>query len=92
MAEEATSWVKLRYFVTIFFILFFWLGNSLFILREIICFLVEEFVGFRPFSQFAMRSRIVDGNSELQVMKTAVLLAKLPIKCTIVIKLTEKDS
>lgn len=65
MAEEATSWVEFRYFVALFFVLFFWLGNSLFIVGEGLCFLVKEFVGFRPFSQFAMRSRIVDGNSEL---------------------------
>lgn len=62
MTEEATSWVEYRYFVALF-ILFFWLGNILFIVGWRLCFLVEELVGFRPFSQFAMRSRIVDGNS-----------------------------
>jgi hypothetical protein len=76
VAEEATSWVKLRCFVPLFFMLFFWLRNSLFIVGEILDFLIEEFVGFRPLSQFAMRSHIIDGNSELQVIKTAVVVSK----------------
>jgi hypothetical protein len=76
MAEEATSWVELGCFVSLFFRLLFRLNSSLFILGEILDFLIEEFVSFRPLSQFALRSHIIDGNLELQVMKTAVVVSK----------------